>query len=50
VVLGLSLIVIALQLFFAAFLLGVLEIPLKRHHAPGPTLFRGRQTGDGAEA
>jgi hypothetical protein len=28
VVLGLSLIVIALQLFFAAFLLGVLEIPV----------------------
>ena len=31
VVLGLTLIVIALQVFFSAFLLGVLEIPV---HAP----------------
>ena len=30
VVLGLSLIVIAFQAFFSAFLLGVLEIPVKR--------------------
>ena len=30
VVLGLSLIVISLQSFFSAFLLGVLEIPVKR--------------------
>ena len=30
VVLGLSLVVISFQAFFSAFLLGVLEIPLKR--------------------
>ena len=35
VMLGLTLIVIALQVFFSAFLLGVLEIPVKRQRA-GP--------------
>jgi glycosyltransferase involved in cell wall biosynthesis len=34
VVLSLSLIVIALQLFFSAFLLGVLEIPIKQRKSP----------------
>jgi glycosyltransferase involved in cell wall biosynthesis len=34
VVLGLTLIVIGLQVFFSAFLLGVLEIPVKRQEAP----------------
>jgi glycosyltransferase involved in cell wall biosynthesis len=32
VTLGLSLVIIALQLFFSAFLLGVMEIPVKRRH------------------
>ena len=35
VVLGLTLIVIALQSFFSAFVLGVLEIPVKRLRANG---------------
>ena len=35
---GLALIVIAVQLFFSAFLLGVLEIPLSRRSADGPEL------------
>ena len=35
VVLGLTLIVIALQVFFSAFLLGVLEIPVKRRANAG---------------
>src|SRR5207247_3749818 len=33
VVLGLTLIVIALQMFFSAFLLGILEIPVQRSKA-----------------
>lgn len=36
VTLGLTLIVIALQVFFSAFLLGVLEIPVKRMRTAGP--------------
>lgn len=36
VVLGLSLIVISLQVFFSAFLLGVLEIPVKRMKSGSP--------------
>ncbi|WP_296737420.1 glycosyltransferase family 2 protein [Mesorhizobium sp.] len=43
VVLGLSLIVISLQAFFSAFLLGVLEIPVKRLKAAQPS-----QSGDSA--
>lgn len=37
VVLGLTLIVIALQSFFSAFLLGILEIPVKRSKQPAVT-------------
>jgi hypothetical protein len=43
VILGLSLIVIGLQLFFSAFLLGVLEIPVSSRRigaAPGRTSLR----------
>jgi hypothetical protein len=50
VILGLSLIVIGLQLFFSAFLLGVMEIPMKRRNASGPASLDGRQADEGAGA
>jgi glycosyltransferase involved in cell wall biosynthesis len=50
VTLGLSLIVIGLQLFFSAFLLGVMEIPMKRRNTSGPASLDGRQADEGAGA
>ena len=50
VTLGLSLIVIGLQLFFSAFLLGVMEIPMKRRNTSGPASLDGRQADQGAGA
>ena len=50
VTLGLSLIVIGLQLFFSAFLLGVMEIPVKRRNASGPASLHELRADEGAGA
>jgi hypothetical protein len=50
VMLGLSLIIIGLQLFFSAFLLGVMEIPVKRRAASGTASLHEWRADEGAGA